>query len=253
MWGHSPEPHHGMASTGVTLPARPLLRARSAWEQAPHTSFHKPQANLNLLLGSSGRDRKYLNPGGAETAALQRCRGCRGICCDCLRTLWHFAGICREPSHVQKAWEIQPVNLLLLVLRHREWNPLSRECAQGLFITHSLCTRGLTSATLSHLGHRCIARIHQSQFRHQICLHAAGRYSFSQSSKHLLQTSFRRKKIALRMLWITQRTMFSITGTVTTQPVTWNSRALLPHLGTKQPLLCSVFHRGWLFQNPKIP
>lgn len=120
---------------GFTLSPRPLPRARNACEQAPHSSLHKPWASLYLLLGSPGGDRKYLSPGGAETAALERRRNCRGICWDCLRTLWPFCRCFQGTILCLEAWEIQPVNQLL-VLRCREGNPLSRECTQGLLITH---------------------------------------------------------------------------------------------------------------------
>lgn len=244
-----------MAPIKVTLPARPLLGARSACEQDPHASFHKPWANLQLLLGSSGRDRKYLSPGGAETAALQRCRRCRGICCDCLRRCGHFAGTCREPSCVQKAWEIQPANLVLLVLRCREWNLLSRECTQGLFITHPTMHQR-SHPTNTHIWDREAVQGSKASLNTSATntwLHAARRYRFSQSSKHFFQTSFRMKKKKKHSVKNAVDNT-EITGTVTTQPVPWNRRApLLSHPGSKQPWLCTVFYGGWLLQNPKIP
>lgn len=79
--------------------AAALFRAESARKQVPPTSpisHHIPQASLHLLLGCSGKDRKYLSPGAAETAALQRCRGWRSFC-NCLTEhqghCGHFAGI----------------------------------------------------------------------------------------------------------------------------------------------------------------
>lgn len=93
----------------------------------------------------------------AEAAALQRCRGCRRTCCDCLRALWpfcrHLEGtvLCSEglgnPTCKATALSTE---------MQRMKSPEQRVCTRAAHDT-SPGTRG------SLLGHR----MHQSQLKYQ--------------------------------------------------------------------------------------
>ena len=150
---HSPEPCYWYDFHRIPCHlysrAAALLGTESAWKQVPHTSgvsHHTPQANLQLLLGCSGRARKCLSPGAAETAALQRCRRWRGIHCNHLTEHQGHCGHCRhlEGNHlmskkpVKPRWRMRLQIYYSVALRYKKRSsPLSRGCTQSLFITHT--------------------------------------------------------------------------------------------------------------------